>query len=100
MELNRGVFLDLGSVDNGDLNRGQLSRSLPQWQWHDLTLPAECPDRIAGADVVISNKCVLDRAALSAASELKLIVAAATGTNHIDLVAAQDLDISVCNSRD
>jgi glycerate dehydrogenase len=100
VDLNRGVFLDLGSVDNGDLDRGRLSRSLPEWHWHDHTALEECAGRVGDASVVISNKCLLDRRALSAAAGLKLVVSAATGTNHIDLQAAADLDITVCNSRD
>ena len=94
MELSRGVFLDLGSVDNGDLELGNLSRTLPDWQWHDFTAPSECPGRIADANVVISNKCVLDREVLSHAVALKLIAVAATGTNNIDLEAATELGIT------
>lgn len=60
----------------------------------------ECAERIADANVVISNKCVLDRSALSRAVTLKLIVIAATGTNIVDLEAAEEFDITVCNARD
>jgi glycerate dehydrogenase len=98
--LNRGVFLDLGSVDNSDLNREPLSRLLPDWQWHDATTPEECPARVAEADVVISNKVVLDRETMKQAPGLRLIVAAATGANNIDLDAARALGIMVCNCRD
>lgn len=100
MELNQGVFLDLGSVDNGDLNRDRLTRTLPEWQWHDFTPAPQCAERIASANVVISNKCVLDRNALSAAGDLRLIAIAATGTNNVDLEAARELGITVCNARD
>ena len=85
MDFKLGVFLDLGSVDNGDLDLGRLSRTLPDWQLHDFTTAKECPGRIVNANVVISNKCVLDRSALSSAPALDLIVIAATGTNNVDL---------------
>ena len=98
--LRTGVFLDLETVDSGDLDRSRLEASLPEWRWHDFSMPGEIPGRIAGADVVISNKCVLDRAALSQTPGLKLVALAATGSNNVDLVAAAELGIAVCNIRD
>jgi glycerate dehydrogenase len=100
LSLNRGVFLDLGSVNNRDLDLRVMLRSLPDWQMHDFTPASECANRIADADVVISNKCRIDRRALSGATALKLIAVAATGTNNIDLEAAREFGVAVCNSRD
>jgi glycerate dehydrogenase len=99
MQLNKGVFLDLETVDTGDLDRSRLSACLPAWDWHKYTAPGEIPARIENADVVISNKCVLDRAAMLRATTLKLIALAATGANNIDLEAASELGITVCNIR-
>jgi glycerate dehydrogenase len=98
--MSRGVFLDLGSVDNGDLDLRLLRSSLTDWQWHEFTSANECPARIAEANVVITNKCILDRATLSSATALKLIAIAATGTNVVDLEAASEFGITVCNARD
>jgi len=100
VELNRGVFLDLGSVDNADLVLEPLRRSLDTWVWHDATAPDEIADRIDQAEVVISNKCVLDRTVLESARSLKLVAVAATGTNNVDLEAARARNIAVCNCRD
>jgi glycerate dehydrogenase len=98
--LKTGVFLDLETVDNGDLDRGALSHSLPCWEWHEFSTADQVPRRISQADVVISNKCVLDRPAIEAAHRLKLIALAATGTNNVDLKAASDHGVTVCNIRD
>jgi glycerate dehydrogenase len=95
----RGVFLDLASVDNGDLDRSSLKACLARWDWHGYTPAAEVHARIQGADVVVSNKCTLDRRALSAAG-LKLVAVAATGTNNVDLEAARACGVTVCNIRD
>jgi len=95
-----GVFLDLETVDNGDLDRGALTRSLPDWEWHEFSSAEQVPRRIGQADVVISNKCMLDRAAIEAAPRLKLIALAATGTNNVDLNAASEHGVAVCNIRD
>ncbi|HSM69286.1 MAG TPA: D-2-hydroxyacid dehydrogenase [Xanthomonadales bacterium] len=100
MTLKRGVFLDLGSVDTGDLDRRRLAATLEEWAWHDFTEPAQCAERISEAQVVVSNKCVLNRSVLSGAAQLKLVVVAATGVDHVDLDAAHEFGVTVCNSRD
>jgi len=97
--LNKGVFLDLETVDNGDLNRALLEASLADWQWYEFTEPGQVHTRIAAAEVVITNKCVIDRAAMAQAPHLKLIALAATGTNNVDLDAARELGVTVCNIR-
>jgi glycerate dehydrogenase len=98
--LENGVFLDLETVDNGDLDRIQLSSCVAHWQWHDFSEPLQIAGRILSADVVISNKCLLDRSAIESAENLKLIALAATGTNNVDLEAATDFGVTVCNIRD
>ena len=64
---------------------------------YDITEPEETLDNLADADVVITNKVVLDRAILEAAPALKLICVAATGMNNVDLDAASELGIAVKN---
>lgn len=97
---SRGVFLDLGSLDNGDLDTRALDRSLPGWQWYDFTHPSETIGRIRSAEVVVTNKCSLSREILTTTPDLKLIAIAATGTNVVDLEAAREQGIVVCNVRD
>lgn len=94
-----GVFLDLRSLDQGDLDLSALRATLPQWHFYDNTAPAEVAARIAEADVVVSNKVILNETLLAGAPKLKLIAIAATGTNNVDLVTAERLGISVCNIR-
>ena len=48
--LDSGVFLDLGSVSNRDLDLKSLEAALPQWRMHEHTSAAECAARIADAD--------------------------------------------------
>ncbi len=92
------VFLDADSLADTDLSALQL----PGWELHcyPATHVADVAARIATANVVISNKVVLDGATLKTASALKLVCIAATGTNNIDLAAASALGIQVCNVRD
>ena len=100
MLLNHGVFLDLGSVDNHDLELESLSASLDDWVWYEQTSSEEVAARVAPAEMVISNKVSLDRDTLHQAECLKLIIVAATGTNNVDLEAARQHGIVVCNCRD
>lgn len=98
--VSSGVFLDIGSVDNGDLDARLLDRTLAEWQWYKFTEVEEVAERIQTAQVVITNKCVLNADTLARAENLKLIAIAATGTNIVDLDAAKELGITVCNIRD
>ncbi len=95
----RSVFLDTASVDRGDLDLTALKSSLPDWTLHPLTCHSETGAAIRHADIVVSNKVMLDRDALLAASNLKLICIAATGTNNVDLDVARQQGITVSNAR-
>ena len=55
-----GVFLDLETVDQGDIDLGPLLESGTSWKLHRYTDPADVEDRIRDAHVVVSNKVVLD----------------------------------------
>jgi len=95
----RGVFLDSATVDRQDLDLHELESSLPDWTIRSTTAVDELGDALQGADIVISNKVSLDREALQLADALKLVCVAATGTNNVDLQAAADCNITVCNAR-
>ena len=97
----RGVFLDTDTVDRGDLDMSSIQRiGGIEWSFHGITDRADISARISGCSIVICNKVVLDHSIMQQAGQLKLIVVAATGTNNIDLAAARDNNIIVCNARD
>lgn len=95
----RGVFFDLASLDRGDLDLTALRASLPQWRFYADTPADRRRDHLGDAEVVVSNKVVLDAALLADAPRLRLICVAATGTNNVDLDAAAAHGIAVCNVR-
>jgi len=99
MHLRRGVFLDLETVDRGDMDRRSLDATLPHWDWHAYSNLSDIAPRIKDAAVVVTNKLPLGRTVLSGADQLRLIAVAATGTNNVDLEAARDRQIRVCNIR-
>ena len=50
MRLDKGVFLDLETVDCGQLDLGCLADSLACWNWHPNSDPSEILSRIHDAD--------------------------------------------------
>ncbi len=94
-----GVFLDRDTVDTGDLDLSRLRAAMPAWRLFDVEDAVPIDGRLAGATVVVTNKVLLDSARLEAASGLRLVCVAATGTNNVDLEAARRLGIVVSNVR-
>lgn len=97
MTLQHGAFLDFDSVHPADLDLGPLRATLAHWRLYPSTAPDAVAERLRGVEVAVSNKVVLDRAALAAADRLRLVCIAATGTNNVDLAAARELGVVVSN---
>lgn len=64
---------------------------------HELTAPYEVAERVENADVIITNKVVLNEENLKGAKHLKFIGVTATGYNNIDLAYAEKAGIAVAN---
>lgn len=95
MEKPKIVFLDEYTLSGADTGR---LRALGDYTGYEQTAPAEVADRCRGAEVVITNKVVIDRARMEALPHLRLICVAATGMNNIDLEAARERGIEVRNA--
>lgn len=91
------VFLDTTSLDDLDLTT--LEAKFDQFVSYPSSQPDQVAERIAGFDVVITNKVVLSAEVILQASDLKLICVVATGVNNVDLDAAKQANISVYNSQ-
>ena len=95
------IFLDYATVTfNGDLDTAGLQRAMPQLVLRPHTAQAEVATAIAGAEIVLVNKLRLTRETIERTPTLKLIALAATGTNNVDLDAARECGVAVCNLRD
>ncbi len=85
-------------LDQGTLTRGRLQFNFP----YSLTeiencSPNDVAEALAGHEIAITNKVPIDRTAMEANPQLRLIAVAATGYNMIDVAAARELGITVCN---
>jgi glycerate dehydrogenase len=95
----RAVVLDLESLNPQDLDLQPLQECVQAWQFHHHTEPDQVDERIAHAQIIVTNKVRIRREHIQAAPELRLICVAATGTNNIDLVAASNAGVVVSNAR-
>ena len=93
----KAVFLDQSSLDLNDLDLKPLIAVFDHLTLYPSTRSDQIVERIQDADVVISNKVVLDAETIRQCKNLKLILISATGTNNIDLVQAKAQGIVVCN---
>lgn len=93
----RAVFLDLETLD--DLDLSPIETVVDELVCYPQTAPEQVVDRIQGFDVVLVNKARLNAEAMAAAKALKLICVVATGVNNLDLQAARDHGIAVCNAQ-
>lgn len=93
----RGVFLDRASLDRNDLDLAGLESCIDNWQNYDATHDKDISSRLEDIEIVVTNKVVLDKTVITMANKLKLICIAATGTNNVDLDAAREAGIAVCN---
>lgn len=89
------VFLDEYSVCGRNLAG---VKRFGEYTGYEVTSPDEVVERCADADIVITNKVVIDAGAMSRLPRLKLICVAATGMNNVDLAAAADRGIEVRNA--
>lgn len=93
----RGAFLDTESLGVGDLDFSGLASTLPQWDFYPSTDLSQIAKRLQSVNIVITNKVPLSREALLQAPSVKYICSAATGYDPINIQAAKEQGIVVCN---
>lgn len=90
------VCLDRSTIDSNIDFKG-IEGLVENITYHEFTPAEKVVFRCKYAEVIITNKVVLDKVQLEQLPKLKLICIAATGTNNIDIEAATALGIKVCN---
>lgn len=89
-------ILDAFSINPGDLSWKQLE-DICDFIPYDRTEDQEIPAHIDGCDGFFVSKCPITRQVMEGCPTLKFIGVTATGYDNVDIEAARDLGIAVCN---
>lgn len=90
------VVLDGYTTNPGDLSWEAIA-ALGSLTVHDRTADADIVPRARGAEIVLTNKTVLSRSVIAALPGLRCICVLATGYNVVDVAAAKEHGVAVCN---
>lgn len=90
------VVLDSYTLNPGDLSWDGL-KLFGECTIHDRTPPEQAVERALQAEIILTNKVVLDRAVLMQLPKLRYVGVTATGYNIVDVTAARERNIIVTN---
>jgi len=90
------VILDAYTVNPGDLTWHPLDE-IADLEVYDRTRPEQVVERCKGAEIVLTNKAILDAEVLNHLPHLSYIGVLATGYNVVDLEVATRQSITVTN---
>ena len=90
------VILDAFTANPGDLSWDGL-RELGELTVYDRTKPEELLERANGAEVLLTNKIIIDAKAMASLPQLRYIGVLATGYNVVDIEEAHKRGITVTN---
>ena len=90
------VVLDGYTLNPGDLNWDGM-KAIADFTCYDRTAASEIVERIGDAEIVITNKTPITRETLDACANVKYVGLLATGYNVVDIEAAKEKGIPVCN---
>ena len=90
------VVLDGYVANSGDLSWDALAR-LGKLTVYERTAPDEIAERCTDAEIVITNKVVLNADTIAGLPRLRYVGVLATGYNNVDIAACSERGITVCN---
>ncbi|MBL4575641.1 MAG: D-2-hydroxyacid dehydrogenase [Opitutaceae bacterium] len=90
------VVLDGNTLNPGDLSWDELEK-LGSCEVYERTSLEQVVERAKDADIVLTNKTILNRAAIEQLPKLRYIGVLATGYNVVDVEAASEKGITVTN---
>jgi len=94
----KAVFLDFGTLGPG-LDISGMRSLLPNLKVFEVTAENQVAERIQDAELVLANKSRLTEELMRNSPKLQFIGLTATGTDNVDLAAARQNNIAVCNIR-
>jgi len=93
----KGVFLDFATLGSDELDIAPLLQQLPELQVYDYTAADQVVERIADAEFIFANKIKFTKDILKQSDTVRFIGLIATGVDNVDLAAAKDRGIAICN---
>jgi glycerate dehydrogenase len=90
------VVLDAFAMNPGDLSWEQL-KNIGNTEIYDRSLPEESIKRVSDAEIILTNKALVNKDIIEAAPNLKYIGVMATGYNVVDITEAHTRNIIVTN---
>lgn len=91
------VVLDGFTLNPGDLDWAPL-QSLGNVKIFEHSTYEQIIERAQDASIILSNKAIIDQGVMQKLPQLKCICLMATGYNNIDIIAAKERNIAVCNA--
>ncbi len=88
-------FLDAKTIGE-DIDLSVFSK-IGVFKAYPVTKREETAERVKDADIIITNKVIIDKEVIDKAKNLKLICVAATGTDNVDIEYAKKKGIAVTN---
>lgn len=95
----KAAFLDFATVGSDELDDTPLRNLTDEFEVYDNTPSDEIVSRIDGVEFVYVNKIRMTREIIEGASSLKFVGLVATGVDNVDLDAAKERGVAVCNIR-
>jgi len=90
------TVLDKCTVTNGDVSLSALEE-VGEVKYFDTVSPEKIPEAIGDSDAVIVNKAKITAEIMDACPRLRFVGLFATGYNNIDVAAARERGVAVCN---
>ncbi|MDX8338441.1 D-2-hydroxyacid dehydrogenase [Draconibacterium sp. IB214405] len=90
------VVLDGYALNPGDLSWDGI-KALGELTVYDRTAPGQTIERAVDAEIIYTNKVILNHEIIEQLPHLKFIGVLATGYNVVDTAAANEAGITVCN---
>ena len=95
----KAAFLDYATVGAGELDLSPLEAVSTELSVYEQTPAERVAERIADCSLVYINKVRMTREIIEQSGELRFIGLLATGTDNVDLDAAREGGVAVCNIR-
>ena len=91
------VILDSQTVTGGNVSLERITALADSFDIYDFSESDEIIDRIADADAVFTNKCLITSEVFERCPNLRYVGLFSTGFNNVDLKAAKERNCPVCN---